>query len=181
VWGGCCDPQGLELFDGGGHDPTTSAWRPLPQGPLAPRQLHTAVWTGDRMVVWGGRAGLADYPPDVAAYVPAEDAWARMRRGPLIPRAGHTALWTGDRMIVWGGCCTPAQDGYADGAELVLPASSPVPSPAPVQSVTPSPTPEAARPESGESGGLIPAVMIGLVVLAVIGALLVSRWKRRRG
>jgi hypothetical protein len=183
VWGGCCDAEGLELFDGGGFDPATSTWQPLAQGPLAPRQLHTAVWTGDRIVIWGGRSGLDQYPPDVAAYLPAADAWTRMRRGPLVPRAGHTAVWTGDRMLVWGGCCTPEQEGYADGAELLLAAAVPSPAPSPTPSpATPGPPlgPTVAPSSEERVWSLLPAVLVGVAVFGLVAAVLVSRARTRR-
>jgi hypothetical protein len=48
---------------GGMYDPATNRWQPLPAGPLSGRVSHTAVWTGQEMLVWGGTAGdtgLAD-------------------------------------------------------------------------------------------------------------------------
>jgi hypothetical protein len=55
VWGGA----GTSLVTtntGGAYDSATNAWTPtaLTGAPLA-RFLHTAVWTGSRMITWGGR------------------------------------------------------------------------------------------------------------------------------
>ena len=47
----------------GAYDPAANAWQPLPAGPLGGRMLHTAVWTGQVLIVWGGTdgdTGLAD-------------------------------------------------------------------------------------------------------------------------
>jgi hypothetical protein len=32
-------------------------WKPTPVGPPEARSYHTAVWTGTRMIVWGGGDG----------------------------------------------------------------------------------------------------------------------------
>ncbi len=65
------------------------------------RSLHTAVWTGDRMVVWGGTTDGAStggrYDPTGGAWTPTPSNGAPQGR----PRG--TAVWTGDTMIVWGG------------------------------------------------------------------------------
>ncbi|HEV7862648.1 MAG TPA: hypothetical protein VGR20_08110, partial [Acidimicrobiia bacterium] len=48
---------------GGMYDPVADHWQTFPAGPLSGRVLHTAVWTGQEMLVWGGtggEAGLAD-------------------------------------------------------------------------------------------------------------------------
>ena len=45
------------------YDPEGNGWRQFPAGPLSGRTYHTAVWTGQDMLVWGGMAedsGLAD-------------------------------------------------------------------------------------------------------------------------
>ena len=47
----------------GAYDPAANAWQSLAAGPLKGRVLHTAVWTGQALIVWGGTngdAGLAD-------------------------------------------------------------------------------------------------------------------------
>ena len=48
---------------GGMYDPAANRWEAVPAGPLGGRILHTTVWTGQEMLVWGGTAGdtgLAD-------------------------------------------------------------------------------------------------------------------------
>jgi hypothetical protein len=151
---------------------------PLPQGPLAPRQLHTAVWTGDRVLIWGGRSGLDLYPPDSAAYDPASAGWARSRRGPLPPRAGHTAVWTGDRMLVWGGCCTSQEEGLADGAAFTVVAPSPAPTPSPAATTAPIVAPSPAQEREGIP--VVPIVVAAAVGLGGVVALMAAA-RRRRG
>jgi N-acetylneuraminic acid mutarotase len=75
-----------------------------------PRSGHTAVWTGDRMLVWGGvgQAATHDalYPSDVGTYDPATNSWAASapdRPGAPHGRVRHSAVWTGSEMLVWGG------------------------------------------------------------------------------
>jgi N-acetylneuraminic acid mutarotase len=67
-----------------------------------PRSDHTAVWTGTKMIVWGGTGGG---PLDSGArYDPATDTWtATSLVNAPSPRTTHTAIWTGSEMIVWGG------------------------------------------------------------------------------
>ena len=72
----------------------------------SPRYLHTAVWTGSRMVVWGGQkpnVSTVKYR-DGASYDPALDRWftTSVSGAPSV-RDKHIAVWDGGRMIVWGG------------------------------------------------------------------------------
>ena len=64
------------------------------------RQLHTAVWTGTEMIVWGG--GVV--PNTGGRYNPATNSWtATSTTNAPTARELHTAVWTGTEMIVWGG------------------------------------------------------------------------------
>jgi N-acetylneuraminic acid mutarotase len=68
------------------------------------RQLHTALWTGSEMIVWGGHDQNFLTLNTGGRYDPATDSWL-----PISPnnvpdaRYSHTAVWTGTEMIVWGG------------------------------------------------------------------------------
>jgi hypothetical protein len=96
--------------------PTPLVWTALPQaGAPAPRYQHSAVWTGSKMIIWGGDVGGA--PPVTqtgAAYDPKTRTWTpiSMQNAPS-PRHSHTAVWTGSKMLVWGGygATVPAVDG----------------------------------------------------------------------
>ncbi len=68
------------------------------------RELHTAVWTGTEMIVWGGSSGTTCFNTG-ARYNPATDDWTPTSTGANVPssRRGHGAVWTGTEMIVWGG------------------------------------------------------------------------------
>ena len=56
VWGGngSVGSSGL-LNDGGRYYPTDDTWTAIPTNRApAGRYLHTVVWTGTEMIVWGG-------------------------------------------------------------------------------------------------------------------------------
>ncbi len=55
VWGGVCCSPGLDFDTGGRYDPGMDSWTATStlNVPHA-RDSHTAVWTGDKMVIWGG-------------------------------------------------------------------------------------------------------------------------------
>lgn len=72
-------------------------------GAPAARVEHTAVWTGTRMIVWGGRNGSTFFA-DGASFDPATDTWTALPATDApSARAAHTAVWTGTEMIVFGG------------------------------------------------------------------------------
>jgi len=109
VWGGCsfimdvCRPSRVGT-GGGRYNPSTDTWI-LTNTANAPqaRQTHTAVWTGSKMIVWGGINDTAALS-DGAVYTPASDSWTPTASVPATQaRYFHTAVWTGREMIVWGG------------------------------------------------------------------------------
>jgi N-acetylneuraminic acid mutarotase len=111
IWGGDDRPATFHaLGDGGRYDPVMNRWQALPaQGAPSPRYLHTAIWTGSEMIVWGGLGcGVAGGSPlpcgDGARYNPLTDSWRPMSNtNAPQARAGHSTVWTGKEMIVWGG------------------------------------------------------------------------------
>jgi hypothetical protein len=79
-----------------------NTWTPTTlTGAPAPRNNHTAVWTGSEMIVWGGYVGPLNTG---GRYDPGADSWtATSTTNAPVGRADHTAVWTGSEMIVWGG------------------------------------------------------------------------------
>jgi N-acetylneuraminic acid mutarotase/subtilisin-like proprotein convertase family protein len=80
-------------------------WTPtiLTNAPDA-RFNHTAVWTGNEMIVWGGASSGPIYFNTGGRYNPSTDSWtATSTTNAPDARAIHTAVWTGSEMIVWGG------------------------------------------------------------------------------
>jgi N-acetylneuraminic acid mutarotase len=103
VWGG----TGAQLFEvlntGGRYNPSTDSWTAtsLNNVPQA-RFLHTAVWTGNEMILWGGHLGVVLNTG--GRYNPSTDSWtATSLTNAPSARTGHTAVWTASEMIVWGG------------------------------------------------------------------------------
>jgi N-acetylneuraminic acid mutarotase len=108
VWGGhFFDGSDHYLNSGGRYNPNTNTWTATstanaPDG----RSLHTAVWTGSEMIVWGGEAGLdlGYYFNTGGRYDPGTDSWtATSTVNAPDGRYRHTAVWTGNEVIVWGG------------------------------------------------------------------------------
>ena len=117
IWGGMGGErhQPTLLNDGARYTPATDTWVPLPMsGAPAPRTGHTAVWTGQTMLIWGG-AGQQGVLNDGGSYDPTADAWQALPQdGAPRPRSHHTAVWTGSEMIIWGG--DDGQQRVGDGA-----------------------------------------------------------------
>ena len=67
------------------------------------RSLHTAVWTGQEMIVWGGYDGRKILNSG-GIYNPQTNTWQpiSIENSPAA-RSFHTAVWTGQEMIVWSG------------------------------------------------------------------------------
>jgi hypothetical protein len=88
------------------YDPTRNVWRRLPPMPSG-RASFTAVWAGNRLLLWGGRTdagiGAPVIPSRGLAYAPAANAWSLLPPAPLTGRLSPTSVWAGHAMIVWGG------------------------------------------------------------------------------
>ena len=106
VWGGRGGtvPTPVPLATGGRYDPAGNAWSAIPAtGAPAARIGHTALWTGDELLVWGG-FDLATNLNSGGRYHVVSSSWRgiTVENAPL-ERREHTAVWAGTRMIVWGG------------------------------------------------------------------------------
>ena len=113
VWGGCgqLDEHFCDINTGGRYNPVTESWAvtSLVNAPNS-RLLHTAVWTGTEMIVWGGCSFINDacrashVGTGGGRYNPSTDTWILTNTsGAPTARTNHTAVWTGSKMIVWGG------------------------------------------------------------------------------
>src|SRR5437868_4277181 len=72
--------------------------------PPSARYIHTAIWTGSEMIVWGGNNGSNSVLNTGGRYNPDTDSWtATSTTNAPTGRWIHTAVWTGSEMIVWGG------------------------------------------------------------------------------
>ena len=55
VWGGYAEPMFLAVNTGGRYNPDTDSWiATSTTNATEARTLHTAVWSGNEMIVWGG-------------------------------------------------------------------------------------------------------------------------------
>jgi hypothetical protein len=103
IWGGSNGGLGNYLKNGARYNPSTDTWVGLPKPPnTVAGMLHTAVWTGSEMIVWGGyNAGDLNTG---GRYNPSTNSWvATSLTGAPDARNDQTAVWTGSEMIVWGG------------------------------------------------------------------------------
>ncbi len=106
------------------YNPATNRWRrlsPMPSG----RAGAAILWTGKRLLVWGGSLTADGGPPLFPAhgltYDPKADRWSTLPQAPLQGRLDPAAVWTGRELILWGGDkpATPLGTGtkyLADGA-----------------------------------------------------------------
>src|SRR5204863_7296602 len=103
------------------------------------RRGPSAVWTGGRMIIWGGADDIA-YLDTGGRFDPLSNAWTPTpTTNAPYPRGYHATVWTGDLMLVWGGqtssgatasggryCVCQAHyrdmdgDGYGDPADSVM-------------------------------------------------------------
>lgn len=120
--GVCASPGPVVVDDGDSCtvdacDPSTGAvtheapsgclpWEATPEtGAPSARELHTAVWTGSKMIVWGGSVLEAPYVTATGGvFDPVLRTWTPTSMvGAPSPRSSHVAAWTGSKMIIWGG------------------------------------------------------------------------------
>ena len=103
VWGGVSGQGGPWRSDGARYDPASGAWTTL-ETANAPseRYLHSAVWTGTDMIVWGGRREPDDLDTG-ARYRPGVGWTAMSTTGAPSGRARPAMVWTGSEVLVWGG------------------------------------------------------------------------------
>lgn len=108
VWGGQTWEESPRRFlnSGASFDPTTNEWKPI-SSVNAPteRAIHTAVWTGSKMIVWGG--ATTEWPLETntgGIYNPESDSWTAISTtNAPTGRTWAQAVWTGSKMLIWGG------------------------------------------------------------------------------
>ncbi len=111
---------------GSAYDPSTGSWTSIIESPILTGSCmnHSAVWTGSKMILFGGRYNVNLYRGNVgtlssngASYDPNSNTWA-MISNTNAPNARdyHTAIWIGSKMIIWGGSTDPNGPGNGLGA-----------------------------------------------------------------
>ena len=109
IWGGECG--GALTNSGALYTPRDNAdskpdnWVDMSTfGAPSSRTGHTAVWTGTKMIIWGGKDWNNSSTNTGGIYDYASDTWTPITTfGAPSPRTHHTAVWNGSRMVVWGG------------------------------------------------------------------------------
>jgi len=112
------DPSYHGASDNARYDPATDTWLPMsasvPAG-LAQAFDIAAVWTGGRLLVWGGWSDTIAAPECChlynfvysnvgGSYDPVADVWSPLTAsGAPEARAIHSGVWTGESFLVWGG------------------------------------------------------------------------------
>lgn len=106
-----------DLVRGAAFDPSSGAWRRLPDAPVAVNSGN-GVWTGSELVVLGSRldSNNAGAAPTAMAYSPAADQWRVLPSPDLVPQSTWLVSHDG-RLYAW--------DYLLDAAVLDLAASQP--------------------------------------------------------
>lgn len=92
-----------QSIDGAAYDPVSDTWRTIADAPVNPRTGHTALWTGEEMLIFGGSRTFAGLAP-AAAYDPVGDTWRLTAASPLERDFGLVlGVWTGEEAIYWTG------------------------------------------------------------------------------
>ena len=102
IWGGYNATTARDTDTGGRFNPATNSWTATSTtGATQLRDSQSTVWTGTKMVIWGG--GNENFVPKGTGgrYDPATNTWqATTTMGAPAARVFHTAVWSGSRMIV---------------------------------------------------------------------------------
>ena len=106
IWGG---QESLEetkaISDGWSYNFEANSWMRLTDTGKEPRPRmhHAAVWTGEKMAIFGGASKGRVYRSGLF-YSPSERKWSRMNTDHKVKqRFGHSMVWTGKDLVVWGG------------------------------------------------------------------------------
>lgn len=105
-WGNWIDDDGGDSHSGVISSYDFATWNEISttNGPLY-KFDHCAVWTGTRMIVWGGHIDSNGAPTSTgASYDPATDSWTQLSTTNAPPGSSQPiCTWTGSKLIVWGG------------------------------------------------------------------------------
>ncbi len=111
VWGGfsCIACANGELGTGAKFNPATDTWSEITtiNAPLA-RGNHSAIWTGSKMIIWGGQNDTTLLNTG-GIYDPAADSWTSttLVNAPS-PRRCHVGINATSEMIIFGGQTDPS-------------------------------------------------------------------------
>lgn len=116
VWGGGPTNNESGLNTGGVYDPSTDSWQSTSTvGAPSSRRNPVALWTGSRVLVWGGRnpGGAAN---GGGLYNVGADTWSAMSSGGApTSRREFAWAWSGTELYVFGGLQNGASGVAGDG------------------------------------------------------------------
>ena len=68
------------------------------------RRGHTALSTGDKMLIWGGGKNQSQLYSDGFIYNPVDDNWASITNvNAPSARENHSSVWTGKEIVIIAG------------------------------------------------------------------------------
>ncbi len=106
IWGGYNSDTGVYQNTGGRYFPAIDTWYDVSTGVDCPsaRSNHTAVWTGNEMIIWGGLDGSSSMNTG-GRYIPSSNIWSATPTTGLCPSAryNHTGIFLDSQMAIWGG------------------------------------------------------------------------------
>jgi N-acetylneuraminic acid mutarotase len=123
VWGGARAMTSDDLETGGRYDPQTDTWKSLNTTGAPNKRIYSrAIWTGSKMLVWGG---VSSFDPgavsrnDGALYDPTTDTWTAMTsNNPPQARYAHSVTWTGSKLFVFGGLSGISTDSKMNNGSI---------------------------------------------------------------
>lgn len=94
------------MNSGGRYNPSTDTWTAtdIATAPSA-RSQHSAVWTGSKMIIWGGTTdGISMNTNTGSIFDPVTNSWTATSTtgGPAQGSSHHLAFWTGSDMLLLG-------------------------------------------------------------------------------
>jgi N-acetylneuraminic acid mutarotase len=106
VWGGGSAMGSTDYNTGGRYDPSSNSWQAMSTSSApSPRRAPRAIWTGSRVLVWGGYESPSKPASDAYLYDPVNDSWAQASNNgqPNPPLLGSAFGWSGTDVFVYGG------------------------------------------------------------------------------
>jgi N-acetylneuraminic acid mutarotase len=114
VWGGGDANNTVDYNDGALYDPATGNWSPMSTvGAPSPRRAAYAVYTGNRVLVWGGYT-FSNLPLAGAyLYDPVTNEWTAASIGGTPSARLHPTIgWSGTSFYVFGGLVGQSQQDF---------------------------------------------------------------------
>ncbi len=148
VWGGSTNVSSSYAYGtntGGAYNPSTNTWRTLGGTPPAARSGHAAIWTGSKMVIYGG-GGTSGPPLNDAASLSISgttDTWTTITSPGIDARQFAIPMMSGTTVTFMNGgssTATPSYYARADGATFDPATSSWTTISGPSTTILPNPT-----------------------------------------